>query len=278
MSIYKRIVLFSTFFLFLQFFLYHIFDFYLPGYIPFLNIEREELISYSTHIYTAVNQRMRSIFSEPAHYAAYAAFYLHLNLIMNSLNKVKINDLVICFFITIGIVLSSSTTGIALISLSWSIFFLKKILKGKINLKYIFFTPFILALIFYVLQLDDVQHAFFRLTTNSSNEVRLANRAAIDLSSLSITSLFGHGMDLQGIYLASFERMLFYFGILGTIIFVGTFFILAKKNNYSLWIFLYMIVMGVGTGLWISGNIMLYLSYLISFSFIYRGTNEKFNT
>lgn len=275
LSIYEKIAVFSTLFIIVQYVLYFGAGFYLPGYLPFLNVAREELVLYSFNIYTAVNQRMRSVFSEPAHYAAYVAFYMYLVLIRNGLSKIVLKDVFVCLFITLGIVLSASTTGVSLAALGWSFFFLFKCLNKRIDLKYGLFFPFIVAVILSVLQIDNVQNAIFRLTENSAQEGRLINTFEVDVSSFSISSLFGHGMDLQEMYLASFGRMLFYFGIVGTLIVVVSFFIYSIKNKFAFLVFLFMMVMGVGTALWVSGNIILYLSFLLAYSTYSQEANQN---
>ena len=276
LSFYEKIAVFSTLFIFIQYVLYFGVGFYLPGFLPFLNVTRDELVSYSYNIYTATNQRMRSIFSEPAHYASYVAFFMYLSLIKNGLNKIVSKDIIVCLFITMGIVLSASTTGVLLSALGWFNFFMFKSFNNRINLKYIICIPFIVIAILSVLQIDSIQYSIFRLTENLSHEGRIKSTFEMDLSDFSIQSLFGHGMDLQDVYMASFGRMLFYFGIIGTLIIVSTFFICALKNKYTFLVFLFMLVMGVGTSLWVSGSFMLYISFLLAYSTYYEGTNKKY--
>lgn len=276
MSIYKVAVVFATIFLLVQFFLYYFFNYYLPGYLPFLNIAREELVLYSSNIYGAVNQRMRSIFSEPAHYAAYSAFFMYLTLIKNGIKKSNWKDLLLCAFISLGIILSSSTTGIVLAFLGWVLFVFLKMGKGKINLKYSMFFPFALLVFFFVYQSDVVQNSILRMTLNSSQESRLISIFDVfDYSANPLAFFFGHGMDLQEIYLASYGRMVFYFGVIGTTLFVCVFLFYALKNIYSFFVLCYILVMGVGTSLWLSGNFMLYLCFLLLFSMMSKGYYEK---
>ena len=145
LSIYKKIVFFATVYLLIQYILFRGFGYYLPGYIPFLPIQRTELIDYSTQVYTHINQRMRSIFQEPSQYADYTCTCMMIIALHNIYKKTPKNIL-LCIFFSLGIFFSESTSGIVLMSFPWLIIFFSN--KSKISLGYFILFPILFLFLF----------------------------------------------------------------------------------------------------------------------------------
>lgn len=268
LSVYKIVVFFSTLFLYVQYVLYKFFGYYLPGYISFLPISREELVSYTTSIYTALNPRLRSIYSEPAEYAEYVSFCLFLLLLKNVGKKKKGCDFILCILISIGIVISESTTGVVLGGISWFVYFVMEIKNAKKLDSYIYIPLVGLLGFLFFSQSVEIQHSIFRITDGADQESRLVNSFDVfdSLKNFSFDTLFGNGMIPLDIYVSSYGRMLIFFGVVGIGIFVLVYAYYAKKNIFALMVLFYMFVMGFGTSVWISGNLMLYTSFLIFLS------------
>ncbi|MDR2409248.1 MAG: hypothetical protein LBE13_14190 [Bacteroidales bacterium] len=72
MKLYKFVGIFSVCFIMYQIIVFLLFRKYIPGYIPYLTVLREELVEYSNNVAkNAGYMRPRSIFAEPAHFAQY---------------------------------------------------------------------------------------------------------------------------------------------------------------------------------------------------------------
>lgn len=268
LSIYKNVALFSTLFLYIQFALFKFFGYYLPGYLSFLPISREELVSHTTNIYTAIKPRLRSIYSEPAEYAEYVSFCLFVLLLKSVGKKKKGWDFFLCILFTIGIVISESTTGFVLGAISWLVYFVMEIKNGK-KLDFYIYIPIIGALIFlFFSQSEGIQNSVFRITDGADQEGRLVNSFDVfhSLGEMSLNTLFGNGMLLLDVFVSSYGRMLIFFGFAGIGMFALVYGRYAQKNIIAFMVFFYMFIMGFGTLVWVSGNLMLYTSFLIYLS------------
>jgi hypothetical protein len=112
---------FSTFFIFIQFFLYQSFGYILHGFFTFLPLYVEKYASddYTT-FYENIFFRPTSFFLEPAHYSRYVLIALALLLFKKE--KISSKDFYLAVFISAGIVLSTSSQGYAILLLLWFFF------------------------------------------------------------------------------------------------------------------------------------------------------------
>ena len=126
------IILFSTIstvYILIQYVAYKIFDKVLLGFIPFFELYVPEYAEADYETFYLTMYRPTSFFLEPAHYARY--IILAIILVLFAETKYK-NRGVISLFLTVGILISTSTQGYAILLTVWAVHFLDVIYK-KMN-------------------------------------------------------------------------------------------------------------------------------------------------
>ena len=263
LKVYRYIAIFATAFLIVQFILYTFFHYYLPGYLPFLSVSRDDLVAFSTKIYNATRtaQRMRSIFQEPAHYASYVSGCIAMLLLDKDDRYIRH-----CVFLTIGVAISASATGIIITAACWVIYFIQKNKNGISPKKTLLGIIMVLSAAIFVSRSD----LFKVVIARNSKNIFEINRFSgyVEVWSLFkgniLNLLFGTGMNLYGDYLAGWSRMLYYFGIVGIILYLFPIILYSRRNNDALKIIIFLFVMGLGTSIILGGSSMLLLCFAIS--------------
>lgn len=274
LKVYKYISIFATAFLIVQFLLYTLFRYYLPGYLPFLTVTRDDLVAFSTKIYstTRTAQRMRSIFQEPSHYASYISGCIAM-LLLNKEDKYIKH----CVFLTVGIAISASATGIIITSACWIIYFIKRNENGISPKKILLFFAMLLAAAIFISRSDSFRIVLDRNTKSLFEMNRFSGY--VEVWSLFkgdiISILFGTGMNLYGDYLAGWSRMMYYFGIIGILIYLVPIILYCRRSTDSLKTLAFLYVMGLGTSILLGGSSMLLLCYAISFRELNRQENRQ---
>lgn len=262
---YSIVACFSTAFIILQFVVFKLLRYYIPGYIPFLKVARDELVAYSEGIYTKTSTavRMRSIFQEPAHYASYVTGCLMLSLLRYEKTRKK-KYLYLCAFLTFGILIAASSTGILVAGICWGMFLIKHIKKPSKKMMLALIVVFLLV-IPNIVKMDTFQMVVLRLQGGRTQQNRFGGYSEIwRLININLRTLFfGYGMKMYESYLASWSRMLYYFGIVGVITYIVPFFLNSLKKREHFRIFCFLMLMGTGTSLLLSGNSMLLLSFMV---------------
>lgn len=262
LNAYEKMSIFATMFLIVQFVLYRTVHIYLPGYLPFLNVTRDELINYSSNIYNTVStaQRMRSIFQEPAQYSSYVSGCLALLMIEN-----EDKNMGKCILLTVGLILSASATGIIVAIVCWSIFILAKI-KEKITPIKIILGIIVICMSVILFRSSAFQLFLLRIENGQTVTNRFQGYSIVAnlFSNSAGKILFGIGMDLFDIYLAGWSRMLLYFGVIGIFIYAAPMFFIACTSKRTFLICMLIFLLGTGTSILLSGNSMLLLSFMIA--------------
>lgn len=273
LDLYIKIAVFATFFLFVQFILYNTVHFYLPGYLPFLELNREGVTEYTENIYYAseATQRMRSIFTEPAHYAAYVLICLLLLMVEGNKKQIKI-----ILFLTLGIVISASATGILSAAFCW-MYFIFKLFRNKISLKHILFLGCIICFCGFLLSTSSFETFLMRMEEGRSQDNRFRGYAAVwtMLSNDSTKLMYGIGMKLYEYYLAGWIRMLLYFGIIGITLYAIPLAISSFGNVKSRLLCLMLFALGVGTSIIVSATSMLPLAFIFTLSSLNKKTPHE---
>lgn len=229
---YKYFCIFATMFIFLQFILGTIFNYYLQGTLPFFETVADEYSNIALRDLSVF--RPRSIFGEPAGYGIYISIFLAINLFTE---KRSIKDYSVDIFLTIGVVLSRSSTGILLCLLLWVF---KGFIRMKVNLKRDF--AFIIYLIFGILIIGFPVMLFFinsdtysliidHIFGTGTNGLgfgtlnRIGNYKYVfsTIYNSNIEILFGHGMRELDFYNPGIPRLFYYFGVTGTFIWIAIF-------------------------------------------------------
>lgn len=131
---YKYISIFATSWLILQYVSMNFFHIYIPGTIERF-VARTDLLNQRDYLNYVQFYRPCSIFGEPAHFATFVAGFLGINV---CLDCKKGGRTFLNLFLTFGVMLSGSTTGIAICLLIWGYYAWEKIKDRKVTLKILF--------------------------------------------------------------------------------------------------------------------------------------------
>ncbi len=166
--------------------------------------------------------RPRSVFLEPAHYAAYQLPALYL--ILNSEIHYTKHRYLLGAFISLGLVFSGSSTGILMLLFCW--FRPAIMLVKKMNLKALITIILLLIGSTLIFNMDYVQRAIGRFWTSDgffgpSFEGRFGNYLLLKNSGASeFNKMFGLGFGYKiGEYLPSYGTMVLYMGNFGLLVF-----------------------------------------------------------
>lgn len=116
----KTVAMLATAFIILQFVLYKLGNYVLPGYIRQLNlyIEQYSELDYD-FIYKQQMYRPTSFFLEPAHYARYVVIGL-IMVLFNPNSKRK--EFFMAIFLSVGVLISTSSQGYLLVFVVWAMY------------------------------------------------------------------------------------------------------------------------------------------------------------
>ncbi|OME27968.1 hypothetical protein [Paenibacillus odorifer] len=268
--LFKNISVFSTVYIIIQEILLKLTGVYLTGHIPGIKLLNPEIMKFNeTASYiTSFAVRPRSIFPEPAHYAQYVLVFLALNL---SEKKDGRKEYLIPLFLSFGILISKSSTGIILCLLLWMYHLIVNIKKAKLlpTITYIFSIPLVIS---FLINSSDFNIFLDRFMSNSEFGTSTINRFGsytIMLNSLNSNSLiqmiFGNGMiDEMQVYMPGFVRLFYYFGIIGVCLMLVIYIQLFRGTNAAnrgLWIL--MLVMNIGGDSIFGANLLLFVPFLL---------------
>lgn len=209
----------------------YVFGYYLKGYLSFFPIMRDELTKYGVNYLSGV-LRVRGVFGEPSHLAAYLTLALTVVLFTNTIYK-YLWSIVIC----VALVFSVSTTAFILMAFIWIYYFYKKLRYSKtISLTKIlsFFLLVVTLGIIIVLFLKSNLYAtlFRRITIENSYSGRMDSYDIFINNDFSvIEKIFGHGYIDSDTYLASYPLTFWRYGYCGLLGIVLTMFYLYKGKS-----------------------------------------------
>ena len=224
---YRRIAIIATLMVYIQAFGVVFLNRYISGALPVGNNKQSvfEKQTRSMGQLTLSRVRPRSLFYEPTMYGLFVGVFLVLFLLSGK--KLKKRDWLLGFMLTFGVILSGSSAGILLAGLGWMACFVRQLKTGKITTWHLFLVliTFLAATIY--LQ-TDIAKTFLERTFQSETggtAGRLAGYVfAFDLKNYTASEfLFGHGVDKTVFpeYMATWPRLLYYFGIFGVLIYLG---------------------------------------------------------
>ncbi|MBZ9636622.1 hypothetical protein [Clostridium sp. FP1] len=272
-KVFKIVSVFSTLYIIIQTLLLRTSGFYLTGKIPFLNLMSEDVLYFIQHAsYSQYYVRPRSVFPEPSSYAIYIVFFLIITLFSNyHLEKTYYLEL----FLTFGIILSMSSTGIILMLIIWTSYLVWMITNNKVSKKFIRLLIILLPIILFVFFKFGFYEYFIERTMSEngsfgeSTSLRVGTYQNVFNGENLFTQqgLFGVGMRsyeyMEG-YLSALPRLFYYYGIIGSIIFFIGYSILLKKTNFTqkmMWIII--LVSCIGSDSIFSSNILFCFPFLI---------------
>jgi hypothetical protein len=264
LNILKYTAIFATIYLIIQTVLVKYFGYYLPGTIPFFDTVVDKF--NNEIIGSGLAIRPRSIFSEPAVYADFVSKYLIIDLFLYKKNKIK--AYIPNLFVTIGLLLSGSSTGYLLLILIWTLFLTSNFFK-KITLKKVIGMQFLILLIpiiiFLISNTDFFITAYEHLIYHKSYQGRLNNYLLVfNLSNSSnLQALFGNGFLPQEFFLPGIPRLFFYFGISGIAIWSIVYLLIWRESRTVSRLLLFLMLLTS-----IFGDALFGISYLLYYPFI----------
>jgi len=246
---YIGICFFATIIMYIQTFSYRVFDIIIPGVIPFVPLLEKEMYDYRWMVIYQNSQRCMSVFEEPSHYAVYILPAILILLLDNRMQKKKKWFMVA--FLSLGIVMSASFTGILGLIAAIGIWLVMCFKEGKISptvLCGVFFTIIIVTV--FIMTSSVGSYVLNPKIIVSQGSGRFAGYGYLMKLNDGIVKLFwGHGMnDIAALtYLPGWPRLLFYYGIVGLCIYIIAFWKQSLGNRISKSILLLLAAVSVGS-------------------------------
>lgn len=217
----KNVSVLATIYIILQYVMYHVFAKVLNGFLPWLELYIED---YGTKDYESIYEAMfrpTSFFLEPAHFARYAIIGLIIILWAKDL---KMKDMFFAVFVSVGVLISTSSLGYLLLAMVWVSFALTRLVKIKkswaklCTILAVLIAPVALYVIF---QLPYVQDTIMRSLSGDINDTNTAIGARLNgFSHFAELSIFGKifgvgfGCIPEGAWLSSAAYWLYGSGII----------------------------------------------------------------
>lgn len=276
-SLYKKICVISTIFLFLQILVVKFWGYYIVGTIPGFPLMRNELAEFNQTIMNAGYLiRPRSFFAEPAHYVSYVSIYLAIGLFTKKNNYKEYFAEII---ISIGIIVSNSATGMIVLAFLWAMWILKNFNIRRIDVKKLLMIIILFPIAINIVISSEYFKTFLERTFGFGGEGlgsaavgRFSNFMwAFSSENVSVGNfIFGRGMIEIDKYIPGIPSMFYYFGIIGSLIFVLIMLSMFIKAKYQQKILIMLIiVMSIG------GDAIFGPNCLLSFLFIINDENKK---
>lgn len=264
-KVYMWLAVFSTLFLIVQYISMIFFGQYISGVFEEY-VNRTDMLNDTQYAGYVQFYRPRSIFEEPAHYGTFVAGILCLVVLMNPDTK----KMLLKVFLTFGMLLSGSTTAIALAAFSWGIQLWGLAKRGYVNKKIFILLISLFLAVYIVAQTSSFDVMVTRtFESDSAIESRFGNIENIESASL-MEILFGNGSYsnvITKIYGWQPGFILFYklYGIIGYAAFILMICFLFNKNsgkNTMLYLSFF-VILNIGTEAITTSFIFLYLPFIM---------------
>ena len=264
-KVYKYVCIVSTAFLILQTVVVALFGYYIKGYleISFLPIGRTDLIDFGKNVSQYTIFRPRSFFSEPAHYGTYICGYFTISLFKNGKKELPVQ-----LFLSLGALLSMSSTAILMIVAIWMIYFAVNFSR-RISYRTMLIVLCIPFILFFVVRTDYFQNFIYRFFETNSTKNRLNGYENIMqyFSGNIFLFLFGYGIGgLQyGDFLAGYGKLFISYGLLGTMtLTVNLISVVLKKEKWQKMLFVAMLILQIGGDSLFNNIILCQLPFICS--------------
>lgn len=251
--VYRFISMASAVFLFAQQIVYSLTGHYIPGFLTFLPLLREELMWHAMNYQNRflLDPRPRSFFSEPQIFASFVLGYLAILLFKNYWDK---KDKIVLIILSLAVLLSRSTTAIICLVFLWGMFVVHRFHNNKINPSILILL--VLAFVALVFIAPDLYSSRLSLTSHSFTGRMDSYSNFFNEDSSLFKILFGNGMiDIDNSSLSNYTafipsllRFYKYYGVLGCFIVVTVFlgFLRRVMPQYKHLLYLEMLLL-VGT-------------------------------
>jgi hypothetical protein len=270
-NVLKCCSIFASLYLMLQFVLYDLWGYYLPGALPIFKLQVDTINEIYARYLQGYYIRVHSIFAEPSHFAIYVLLYLAINL---NETKNKALEFIPAILVSIAILLSQSSTGIIITIFIWFKWYFRRVSIKEIKRRkvtFILLTIFLIPIVFGLL----IQTPFFKvfLSRTFSGEGlgeaarrRLGNYEVLSqiYNKFSFSFISGKGMIPLQIYFPGIARLLLYFGLIGLLLFVVLYLrVYIRSNKVQKEILLIFFILNIGTEILFGNFILLYMSFAL---------------
>ncbi len=279
-KMFKVIVMFASFFIYLQVFSMKILNIYIFGYVPFLPLSITDHKSELSHRYYEIKNLNRpySIFEEPSHFSIYVILFLAMALFGIVQKEKKIT----LIFISIAVLLSQSYTGI-LILIILILFKCLQVLKKGENIKkndfkiiFLGITISMIVLVSIAIFTSTFTNLFSRFNYSLNNRVGASFSEITDNFSYWYNYIIGVGIKDLSSYFPAITRTFIYFGLIGfTILYLYIIYHLIFKRKYNKVLLLLLFLTTLGTEILYGKFMVLYMPFIICTGTFYNNLRIK---
>ena len=220
----------------------------IPGLLTFLPLTDNSLQNYTEGFYIA--GRCMSVFAEPSHYAIYILLFIAYRLFLKE--GLSINLMILPVLASLSLIFASSFTGLIGMVAVWGLKLFYEFKRG--NISFYFLLYFALAIVG-ILCITIMTSAGAYLTNSEIYDSQSMQRFEgyyflLENEDMSNNMwLFGNGMnDIGDIeYLPGWPRLIYYFGVVGSLLYILSFLSCVKKNTFSFVLLILMTGLMIGT-------------------------------
>lgn len=218
-----NISILATVYIIIQTITYYVLGIVLPFIIPFLNPVAEEYVNITPLIswYKQFYYRPQSFFTEPAHFSQYVLIGLTYCLYRKELLGEK-NRIHTAIFLSIGLVLSTSSIGIIMCAFVWGMYFINYF-KNKMTLKKLRLFYVLLFLLLILLPI------LWNIAIVNTAVLRVFQATARTTDSFSLFSNLNNQQRILGLGLGNED---YYIGFMETMPFMNSFTIVLLSVGY----------------------------------------------
>lgn len=260
-KVLKRVGLFAVILLFIQYVALQFLGVIIPGLLTFLPMTDVGLTNYSEGFQVA--GRCMSLFAEPSHYAIYIILFLVCELFEKK--GLNFENLKVPLLISVSIILCASFTGFIGMLAAWGLKIFYEMRNKSISFMAVLSIALICGLMIIVL-FNTVAGSYLTNEDvySTQSEGRFIGYITLqeDLSGSELPLLFGFGMNDNGSefnYLPGWPRLIFYYGIIGALIYVISFMCCARKRTLSMVVLIVVAGLMIGTEMNFASFIMPYI-------------------
>lgn len=261
---YRNLAIFATFFLIIQYVSVVFLGRYISGFWAPISLINPQEMYAKFGLYSIATYRPNSFFAEPAHYATFIIPFFCLN----CFEEVKPKSILMTVFLTFGVLLSGSTTGLVVCG-GCIVIWLFRFFRKTRNYKYL---PVIIALVIIayniVSEMDSFKFMVYRtFGSNDATNSRLRwfSEDIFPFEGM-LDYLFGVGncdLILQK-WLPGWALLFQDYGILGILIYIGcSVHLFWKSTSKSRIILIVFWVLSIGAEVIVDQHMLYFLAFVV---------------
>lgn len=263
-KVLNRVGIFVMIILYIQYIALNTIGLIVPGVLTFLPLTETSFENYAVAFSSA--GRCMSVFAEPSHYAIFIILFIAYRLFLNE--GLSLKTIILPIVASISVVLCSSLTGVIMMAAVWALKVFYELKSKRISLVYIMSSLLVFGIMFFIIMSTSLGSY---ITNEEVYERQSTGRFAgydylsSTMNSSSLSFIFGNGMnDIGEIeYLPGWPRLLLYFGLVGSLIYVISFLLCAKWNTFSFVLLIIIAGLMIGTEMNFGPFFMPYMMMLL---------------